>query len=49
MTNATNNPAENDTMEDRATVTPTASAVLRPVAMYMENRLQGYSTNLNSH
>ena len=31
MTNATNSPAVNDTMEDRAMVMPTASPVLRPV------------------
>ena len=31
MTDATSSPAENDTMEDRTAVIPTAAAVVRPV------------------
>ena len=38
MTSATNSPAENDTMEDRTKVIPTASAVLRPPSLTMQRK-----------
>ena len=34
MTNATNSPAVNDTMEDKTKVIPITSAILRPVPAY---------------
>ena len=47
MTNATNSPAVNDTMEDRAKVIPTTSAVLRPVAVATVAANEYYNNSSN--